>query len=130
MHKYNIPGQITLSEWLADIGQSIPEKIKYKGTPRHPWEYYGISKERSKELSTMAQQKEYAPLVSSAAHRANEMLSGYILLSVTKNLSYEGLQTLWELREIERMPCGRSDFYGWRREFYGIFNQKLKEMGK
>lgn len=48
----------------------------------------------------------------------------------TIKASYEGLQTLWELREIERMPCGRSDFYGWRREFYGIFNQKLKEMGK
>ena len=129
MHKYNIPGQITLSEWLADIGKYIPKKIKYKGAPRHPWEYYGISKERYKELSAIARQKEYASLVRSAAHRTNKDLEGYILLSVTKNLSYEGLQTLWELREIERMPCGRSDFYGWRREFFHQFDLELRRIG-
>lgn len=130
MRKYQISGQITIWEWLKDIKPHIPEKIKYKGAPRHPWEYYGITEERKKKLFAMARQKEYAPLVSSVAHTANEMLSEYIYLSVTKNLSYEGLQTLWELREIERMPCGRSDFYGWRREFYYQFDLELRKNGK
>lgn len=98
--------------------------------PRHSWEYYGISKERYKELTDAIQNIKYATVAHEIADRTNKMLAKYILLSVRKNLSYEGLQTLWELREIERIPCGRSDFYGWRREFYHQMDLKLKEMRK
>lgn len=101
---------------------------KYQKAPRHPWSYYGITKERYKQLTEYIQSDRYASLASQAAHRANEMLSSYIILSIEKNLSYEGMQRLWELREIERMSCGRSDFYGWRRYFYSIFDKEIRRI--
>lgn len=107
-----------------------PPEPKYQKAPRYPWSYYGITKERYKQLTEYIQSGRYASIASQVARRSNEMLSSYIILSIEKNLSYEGLQRLWELREIERMPCGRSDFYGWRREFYGKFNEMVKEIGK
>ena len=107
-----------------------PPEPKYQKAPRHPWSYYDISKERYKQLTEYIRSGEYASIASQAAHRANKMLSSYIIMSIEKNLSYEGLERLWQLKEIERMACGRSDFYGWRREFYGLFNEKIKEMGK
>lgn len=106
-----------------------PPEPKYQKAPRHSWEHYGISKERYKQLTEYIQSGRYTFLASQAAHRANEMLSSYIILSIEKNLSYEGLQRLWELKEIERMPCGRSDFYGWRRYFYSIFDKEIRRIG-
>lgn len=103
---------------------------KYQKAPRHSWEHYGITKERHKQLTEYIQSGRYSSLASQAAHRANEMLSRYILLSIEKNLSYEGLQRMWELREIERMPCGRSDFYGWRRYFMAKFDEEMRKIGK
>ena len=107
-----------------------PLEKKYNKAPRYPWEYYGISKQRHKQLTAMMLSGEYAALVSAAAHTANKDIAEYILLSVREKLSYDGLQRLWDLREIERMACGRSDFYGYRRYFYHIFNGKVKEIGK
>lgn len=107
-----------------------PPAPTYQKAPRHPWSYYNISKERYKQLTEYIRSGKYASLASQTAHRANKTIARYILLSIEKNLSYEGLERLWQLREIERMACGRSDFYGWRREFYGLFNEKIKEMGK
>ena len=99
-----------------------------KKVTRASWQYYGINKERYKELTEYIRSGRYTSLVSQAAHRANKDIAEYLLLSVTKNLSYEGLQRLWELREIERMACGRSDFYGYRRLFYHYLNIALKGM--
>lgn len=107
-----------------------PPDEEYSEIARRKWSYYGISKKRYKQLIEYIQSGRYASLASQAAHRANEMLSSYIILSIEKNLSYEGLQRLWELREIERMPCCRTDFYGYRRYFYYLLNKKIKEMGK
>ena len=107
-----------------------PPEPKYQKAPRHPWDYYGISKERHKQLTEYIQFGGYASLVLQAAHTANKDIAKYILLSVTKNLSYEGLQRLWELREIERVPCGRTDFYGYRRYFYSIFDKEIRRIGK
>ena len=125
-----IPGQMTLREWVNDIGPSIPKKIKYKAAPRYPWEYYGITKERHKQLTDYIRSGGYIDIVIRSANETNKDIVDYIFLSITKNLSYEGLQILWELNEIDRMPCGRSDFYGWRRYFYHLFDLELRRIGK
>lgn len=61
---------------------------------------------------------------------ASGMISEYILLSVTKNLSYDDLERMWTLKEIERIPIGRSDFYGYRRLFYSLMDKELRRIGK
>lgn len=103
---------------------------KQTGTPRHPIEYYGLTNERVAELVKLMQSGRYASLASQAAHRACKEYGEYILLSVMKNLSYEGLEKLWARGDIERIPCGRSDFYGWRRYFFSIFDKELRRIGK
>lgn len=103
---------------------------KQIGSPRHPWKHYGISKERYRQLTEYIQSGRYASLASQAAHTANEMIAEYILLSVTQNKSYDALSVKWELKEMEQIPYCRTDFYGIRRYFFSIFNEKMKEVGK
>lgn len=105
-----------------------PKEPQYQSAPRHSWEYYGISKARHKQLTEYIRSGRYAPLASSAAHRANEMIAEYILLSVKENKSYDALRAKWELKEMERIPYGRSDFYGWRRYFYHLFDLEVREI--
>lgn len=105
-------------------------KPQYQSAPRRSWEHYGISRERYKQLIKYMRNDKYAPVARCAAHTANENYAEYFLLSVNKNLSYEGLEKLWTHGDIERMPCGRSDFYGWRRYFFACFDRKMRRMGK
>lgn len=107
-----------------------PPQQKYKSAPRHSWEYYGISKERYRQLTEYIQSGRYATVARQAAHTANKDIAEYILLSATKNLSYDELQKMWELKKIERMACCRTDFYGYRRLFYSIMDRELRRIGK
>lgn len=106
-----------------------PEQ-KQQGTPRHSWEYYGISKERYRQLTEYIQSGRYASVARQAAHTANKMIAEYILLSVTQNKSYDALRVKWELKEMERIPYCRTDFYGIRRYFFSIFDKELRRIGK
>lgn len=103
---------------------------QYQSAPRHSWQYYGISKERYRKLTDYIQSGRYAHVARQAAHTANKDIAEYILLSVTENLSYDELQKMWELKKIERMACGRSDFYGYRRLFYSFMDRELRRIGK
>lgn len=110
---------------------TIFEAVKpQEGTPRHSWQYYGITKERYRQLTEYIQSDRYATLTSQAAYTANETIAEYILLSVMQNKSYDALRVKWELKEMERIPYCRTDFYGIRRYFFSILNEKLKEIGK
>lgn len=100
---------------------------RYRKAPRHSWEYYGISKERHRELTDMIRSKEYATLAFSVALRTNGMIAEYILLSIIENRSYEGVEYA---EGLGRIPCGRTDFYGWRRYFYHLFDLELRRIGK
>ncbi len=102
----------------------------YHSVPRHSWQHYGISKERYRKLTEYIQSGRYSALASQAAHTANETIAEYILLSVTQNKSYDALRVKWELKEMDRIPYCRTDFYGIRRYFFSIFNEKMKEIGK
>lgn len=96
--------------------------------PRYSWEYYGLEdKQYRKKLKQMIQSGKYAPLAYSAAHRANERIAEYLIMSIAQNKSYDVLRMKWELGEIEQIPYGRSDFYGYRRQFISLFDKGLKE---
>lgn len=107
-----------------------PHDSPYQSVPRHSWQYYGITKERYRQLTEYIQSGRYASLASQAAHTADETIAEYILLSVKEKLSYEGLEKLWGRGEIDRIPYCRTDFYGIRRYFFAIMNEKMKEIGK
>lgn len=91
------------------------------------WNDYGISKSRYKKLKALCQRKEYDALTQSAAYATNPEIAEYILFSVKKNMSYDALEVKWELREVEQMPCCRTDFYGYRRLFYHNLDSILRE---
>lgn len=103
---------------------------QYQSVPRNSWQHYGISKERYRELTEYIQSGRYSSLASQAAHRANKTIAEYILLSVTQNKSYDALRVKWELKEIERIPYCRTDFYGIRRYFMSLFDKEMRRIGK
>lgn len=103
---------------------------QYQSAPRHSWQYYGISKERYRQLTEYIQSGRYSPVAHHAAHTANKDITEYLIMSIEKDLSYDDLERMWTLKEIERMPVGRSDFYGWRRYYIHIFDLELRRIGK
>ena len=112
--------------WQASIFGSPPEP-KYQKAPRYSWEHYGISKERHKQLMEYIRSGKYASVASQAAHTANETIAEYILLSVMKNRSYEDIEYA---ERLGRIPCGRTDFYGYRRYFISLFDKEMRKIGK
>lgn len=107
-----------------------PHDSPYQSVPRHSWQYYGITKERYRQLTEYIQSGRYASLASQAAHRANKTIAEYILLSVTQNKSYDALRVKWELKEMDRIPYCRTDFYGIRRYFMSLFDKEMRRIGK
>lgn len=103
------------------------EHSKFKNPARPSLEELGISKERIRELLRECKAGKYTPEMLHEACAGFEFLEPWILLSVTKGWSYDFIIIKWELRELERPPVGRSDFYGYRRRFYYNLDNLLKE---
>lgn len=87
----------------------------------------GISRERLKELQNGCMAGKYTPEMLHEVCAGFEFLEPWIILSVTKGWSYDFIIIKWELRELERPPVERSDFYGYRRRFYYNLDNLLKE---
>ncbi len=106
-----------------------PPEPRYMAAPRASWKEYGLEdRNYRKKLKQMIQSGKYASLAHSAAQKASEMFSWYILMSVMENLSYDELQKQWELKRIDRMCCCRTDFYGYRRYFFSLFDKGLRRI--
>ena len=102
-------------------------RIKYQGAPRTGFNEYGISQERYKEMRNGCAEGKYGLETLSKACRGLEFIKPWIILSVTKSKSYDALKIKWQLKEIEQMPCCRTDFYGFRRKFYHNLDVILRE---
>lgn len=98
--------------------------------PRHSWQHYEISKERHRQLTEYIQSGRYASLASQAAHTANEIIAEYLIISIAENKSYDALEKMWARGEIERIPYGKTDFYGCRRYFVACFDKEMRRIGK
>lgn len=103
---------------------------RYQPVPRHSWKHYGISKERYSQLTEYMQSGRYASVANQAAHRANEMIAEHLIISIAKNKSYDALEKMWARGEIERIPYGKTDFYGIRRYFMSLFDREIRGIGK
>lgn len=83
---------------------------------RKSWDDYGISKERYAELRSSCRTGEYGRnVLVQACTGIPEEIAIFIIKSVQKGKSYDFLE--FDL-ELGRIPCGRTDFYGYRRAFY------------
>ena len=107
-----------------------PPPPQYQSAPRHSWQYYGIRKERYRQLTEYIRSGRYASVARQAARTANKDIAEYLVTSIEKDISYDDLERMWTLKEIERIPVGRSDFYGWRRYYMHVFDLELRRIGK
>lgn len=121
-------------EWRADNGDKVRqynrqywERRAQRENTRASYADYGITPERLEELMMIARAGKHDDLVRSAAYTANQDLAEYILLSVTQNKSYDVLEKMWAQGKIERIPYGKTDFYGARRLFFHCLDVALKE---
>lgn len=103
---------------------------KCQSVPRHSLSYYGLTYKRVEELERLIRSGKYATVALQAAHKADNDAAEYILLSIMKKLSYEGLDKLYGRGEIDRVPCSRTGFYYTKKYFYSIFDKELRRIGK
>lgn len=100
------------------------------GTPRQSLAYYGLTDERVEELEKLIQSGRYDSLALQAAHRANETIAEYLIISIAENKSYDALEKMWARGKIERIPYGKTDFYGIRRYFMHLMDLEMRKIGK
>lgn len=99
---------------------------KFKYPTRPSWKELGMSKESVRELQNGCKAGIYSSETLREACGEFKFLEPWILLSVTKGRSYDFMITKWELRELERAPVGKTDFYGFRRMFFKNLDCLLK----
>lgn len=98
------------------------------GNPRQSYGFYGLDRQRVKELQSYCVSGKYPLKMLQEACTGFEWLSPWIILSVTKSKPFDRLQILWELGEIERPAIGKTDFYGYRRRFFANLDVILREI--
>lgn len=120
-------------EWRADNGDKVRqynrqywERRAQRENARASYADYGITPQRLEELMMIVKSGKYDQLVQSAAHRANKDIAEYLIISIAQNKSYDALEKMWARGEIERIPCGKTDFYGTRRLFFHYLDCALK----
>lgn len=99
---------------------------KSKANPRYSWAFYGLDKEQQKALANIIRTGKYDSIVRSVAYAANESIALYLVKSVVEKKSYDRLEFD---RDLGRIACGRTDFYGIRRYFYYLFYLEMKGLG-
>lgn len=90
---------------------------------------YGITEQRLAELQNGCRTGAYSPEILTAACKEFEFIEFWILLSVRQDKSFDRMQILWELGEMERPAVSRSGFYRFRRRFFANLDKELKERG-
>lgn len=103
------------------------ENMEFMFPTRPQYAELGISRERIHELQSGCMTGKYTPEMLSKACEEFKFLEPWILLSVTKDCSYDAMMIKWELRELERPAVGRSDFYGFRRKFFYNLDMLLNQ---
>lgn len=89
----------------------------------------GIEQQRLEELQSGCRTGIYPSEILKAACKEFEFIELWILLSVRQGKSFDRLQILWELGEMERPAVSRSSFYRFRRRFFANLDKALRERG-
>ena len=84
---------------------------------------YGITKEHYKELRQKCRDGIYSRDAMIRACAGFEYIAPWLIISVTQGKSYDKLEYD---RRFGRIPCGRTDFYGYRRMFYEALDKSVQ----
>ncbi len=115
--KYIIHGQMSIFD--------LPPDLSFRRAPRYSFDNYGITKKRYRQLTEYVRSGIYYDIAMQSARTAGGMIADQILSSIAENKSYDSIEYS---DGLHRISCGRTDFYGYRRYFYYIFDGKVKEI--
>lgn len=107
-----------------------PKPVKKKLPRNLNFNYYGIGKDRLDELTEMCQSGKYDTVARFAAYTANPEITEYILLSVMEDVSYDSFSIPKYEERLGGIYICRTDFYGYKRLFYHIFDEEIKKNGE
>lgn len=117
-------------EKVKEYRRRYQERLSGRRNIRASWSDYGIDKTRLMELREIVRSDQHEEMVLTAANKANELAAAHIILATKENLSFESLEARCALNGIEKVPLGRSDFYGTRRLFFHYLDILLKDSQK
>lgn len=83
---------------------------------------YGLTEKRVKELFKDCRMGKHAALVRKAAYQVDPLTAEHIILSIMQNKAYDLLEFH---TKFGRVPCGRTNFYGIRRQTIALLNDML-----
>lgn len=80
--------------------------------------YVGFGDSTGNQAVRLAQLKHNCELVESSIRSSDAFLAKYLMMAVTKEVSYTTLKTKY------RIPCGKDLYYNRYRKFFWILSQK------
>lgn len=96
-----------------EFKQKYTDEVGLKSRPENGYLYNSQNGAPTEKAALRASQySEKVEMIEEAARKAEPMLSKYLVLAVTEDLSYETMQTRY------RIPCSRGYFYSRRRKFF------------
>lgn len=102
----------------------MSRKPRKRKDVRQSYEALGVSKERLRELKSLCRSGAVDAGTLRDACAGFSFIEPWIVLSVTKQKTYDVIE--W-VEGLGRIPCGRTDFYGYRRQFYGNLDKELRK---
>lgn len=96
--------------------------IKRRRKARPNYEDLGLTIEKVEEVANCCMAGVFDMETMQKACKGFEWIQQFIILSATKNLSYDQLEYSLKLGQI---PVGRSNFYMFRRQFYANLSKEL-----
>lgn len=85
---------------------------------------YGISRSRQKALGEFCRERANLGTVKEAARKADAVLADWLVTSITEKKSFEKVEYT---AKLGRIPCGRTNFYAYKRLLYHLLDEKLKD---
>ncbi len=92
---------------------------------RRSYADYGMADERVKGLLRECRAGKHGAQVRTAAYKVCPIAAEHIILSIMEKKSYDALEIKMDLGEMERIPFGKTDFYGYRRYTLAVLNDML-----
>lgn len=104
---------------------NLTDDKKYMSAPRATWEEYGLDdKSYRKMLYEVCRSGKYEKIIKQVAYQTCPDIAEHLIKSVTQKKSYDKIE--FDL-ELGRICVGKTNFYGYRRLFYHLFDLEVRK---
>lgn len=86
---------------------------------------YGLTKERIRFLKSCCRAGTHETLINDCIQNACSFIAPQMRLSVKFGIAYDRLEYT---KKYGRIPCGRTDFYGYQRLFYHLLDINMNRV--